>query len=70
MIFARRLKNEGHTRQFTIERSSSSGWVAREGDEGASAKTSNIRDWHQVEATIALFQMKASALKDEGWAEA
>jgi hypothetical protein len=28
-----------------------------------------IRDWRHVEATIALFELKASALRNEGWRE-
>ena len=68
MIFTKRLAGQGHTRQFTIERHTASGWVAREQDDRAT-RTSVIRDWRHVEATIALFELKASALRDEGWAE-
>ena len=68
MIFAKRLAGQGHTRLFTIEHNVASGWVAREQDEQAT-HTSLIRDWRQVEATIALFELKASALRSEGWLE-
>ena len=44
------------------------GWVAREQDDRAT-RTSMIRDWRQVEATMALFELKASALRNEGWLE-
>ena len=67
MIFAKRFAAQGQTRQFTIEHARS-GWVAREQDD-RSTRTSLIRDWGHVEATIALFELKASALRNEGWAE-
>jgi hypothetical protein len=68
MIFTKRLAGQGHTRQFTIERHTAAGWLAREEDDRAT-RTSMIRDWRHVEATILLFELKASALRDEGWAE-
>jgi hypothetical protein len=68
MIFAKRLTGQVHTRVFTIEHHAASGWVAREQDEAAT-HTSMIRDWRQVEATMALFELKASALRSKGWLE-
>lgn len=68
MIFAKRLAGQGHTRLFTIEHHVASGWVAREQDDRAT-HTSMIRDWRHVEATMALFELKASALRNEGWLE-
>jgi hypothetical protein len=68
MIFAKRLAAEGHTRLFTIEHHVASGWIAREQDDRAT-RTSLIRDWRHVEATMALFELKASALRNEGWLE-
>ena len=67
MIFTKRFAAQGRTRQFTIEHADS-GWVAREQDDRAT-HTSIIRDWRHVEATMALFEMKATALRNEGWAE-
>jgi hypothetical protein len=69
MIFARRLVNQGRIKQFTIERGSDAGWIAQEEDERAEPKTNTIRDWHHVEAIMVVFDMKASALRDQGWAE-
>jgi hypothetical protein len=68
MIFAKRLAGQGHMRLFTIEHDASLGWVAREQDDRAT-HTSMIRDWRHVEATMALFELKASALHNEGWLE-
>ena len=68
MIFTKRLAARGQTREFTIERHNISGWIAREQDDSAT-RTSMIRDWQHVEAAIALFELKASALRNEGWSE-
>lgn len=68
MIFAKRLAAQGHTRLFTIEHNEASGWTAREQDDRAT-RTSTMRDWRHVEATMALFELKASALRNEGWLE-
>jgi hypothetical protein len=68
MIFTRRLAARGQTCEFTIEHAAASGWVARE-QHDRSTRTSVIRDWRHVEATMALFELKASALRNEGWAE-
>jgi hypothetical protein len=67
-IFTKRLAGQGQTRQFTIERHDVAGWIAREQDDRAT-RTSMIRDWQHVEAAIALFELKASALRSEGWAD-
>ena len=68
MIFTKRLAGEGHSRQLTIERSITSGWIARE-HEDSDIRTSLLRDWRQVEMVIALFELKALALQNQGWSE-
>ena len=68
MIFSKRFAAPGQIRQITIERNLDSGWIAKEQTDGV-VRTSLLRDWRHVEATIALFDLKASALRDEGWAE-
>jgi hypothetical protein len=68
MIFAKRLATEGHSRQFTIERSITSGWIAREHDD-SDIRTSVFHNWQQVEMAIALFELKALALQNQGWSE-
>jgi hypothetical protein len=68
MIFAKRLAGPELTRLFTIEHHADSGWVAREQDERAT-RTSMIRDWRHVEAMMVLFELKVSALRNEGWLE-
>jgi hypothetical protein len=67
MIFSKCLTGQGQRRLFTIEQAAS-GWVARE-QHDSSTRTSLIRDWRLVEATMALFELRASALRNEGWSE-
>lgn len=69
MIFTKQLSGQGHTRLFTIEHHNVSGWVAREEDDRAATRTSVMRDWRHVEAMMALFELKATALRNEGWLE-
>ena len=68
MIFTKRLATEGHSRQLTIERSITSGWIAREQNDSA-IRTSLLHDWQRVELAIAIFEIKALALQDQGWSE-
>lgn len=68
MIFVRRLAGQGRERLFTIERDTAAGWVAREQDDYAT-HISTIRNWRRVEAMMALFELKASALRNKGWLE-
>ena len=68
MIFTKRLASDGHSRQLTIERSRTSGWIAREHDDSA-IRTSLLHDWRRVELAIAIFEIKALALQDQGWLE-
>jgi hypothetical protein len=67
MIFKKRLTTTGHSRELTIERSLSC-WIAREHDD-TDIRTSLLRDWRQVERAIAVFELKALALQDQGWSE-
>jgi hypothetical protein len=66
MIFAKRLVRHGHMRLFTIEHDVGAGWVAREQDDRVT-HTRIIRKWGRVEAAVALFEQKASALRGDGW---
>lgn len=68
MIFTKRLATEGHSRQFTIERNITSGWIAREHDD-STIRTSLLHDWKRVELAMAIFEIKALALQDQGWLE-
>jgi len=69
MIFARRFSSQGHTRRFSVERDSVIGWAAREEEDKQIVKVMRFRDWHRVEQTIAMFDLKASDLRDQGWQE-
>jgi hypothetical protein len=69
MIFVRKLANDGHTRRFSIVLSTEAGWIAREESDRTPLHTSIIHDWARVEATMLLFDRKASDLRSQGWAD-
>lgn len=69
MIFMRKLANDGHTRRFSIALSTEAGWIAREESDRMPLRTSIIHDWAHVEATMLLFDRKASDLRSQGWAD-
>jgi hypothetical protein len=69
MIFVRRFSSEGHTRRFSVERDALVGWAAREEEDNQVVKVIRSRDWHRVEQMIAMFDLKALALRDQGWQE-
>ena len=69
MIFARYLSSQGHTRRFLVERDALVGWAVREEADDQVVRLSRYRDWHRVERMMALFELKASALRQDGWQE-
>jgi hypothetical protein len=69
MIFARRFRSAGHTRGFSVERDALVGWAVREEEDDRVVRMTRCRDWHRVESLMTLFQIKASALQQDGWQE-
>jgi hypothetical protein len=68
MIFIRRFSSEGQTRVFLVARDLD-GWAAREEENNRTIKVVHCQDWHRVERLIALFDLKASELQQDGWRE-
>ncbi|HEY7447060.1 MAG TPA: hypothetical protein VH702_02870 [Vicinamibacterales bacterium] len=68
MIFMRKLRSEGQTRAFTVQRDLE-GWAAREEENNHTVKVVHCHDWHQVERLMTLFELKASELQQDGWRE-
>jgi len=69
MIFARRFSSAGRTRGFLVERDASAGWAAREEEDNHVVNVVHCRDWHRVESMMAMFELKASKLQQDGWLE-
>jgi hypothetical protein len=68
MIFIKRLRSEGQTRAFKVERNLE-GWAVREEENNRTVKLVHCHDWHRVERLMALFELKASELQQDGWRE-
>jgi len=66
-MFAKILRHEGHTRQFTIRDAGAAGWEVREQQDDRITREIHYNDWHRVERAIAGFELKAALLERDGW---
>jgi hypothetical protein len=69
MLFAKRLVNEGHTREFVVDHAGDSGWEVREAEDNHVVRRALLHDWHRVESVIMRFGMEATQLERNGWIE-
>jgi len=68
MSFDRHLTGHGHFYRFVVTKDPA-GWEVREEEDTAVLRRAHREDWHRVERDIQLFEMRALALKREGWIE-
>ncbi len=68
MSLDRHLNSNGHLHRFVIERSLE-GWDVREEEDSIVLRHTHRDDWHRVERDMQLFEIRALALKREGWTE-
>ena len=68
MSLDRHLINHGHVHRFVVA-SDIGGWEVREEEDSAVLRRAHREDWHRVERDIQLFEIRALALKREGWSE-
>jgi hypothetical protein len=68
MSLDRCLINREHVRRFVVTRDLE-GWEVREEKDSAILTRAHRTDWHRVESDIHLFEIRALALKREGWIE-
>ena len=69
MIFAKRLFNGGHTREFIVDRTRDDGWEVREAQDNHVVKRARLHDWHRVESAMMRFGIEAMHLERNGWIE-
>ena len=69
-MYAKTLRNHGHTRRFTIRNTGSSGWEVLHEHDSVVIKSARYDDWHRVERAKAVFAVEASMLCESGWVEA
>ena len=68
MIFAKRLTKSEHVWQCCIQ-ADTGGWSIREESDGLPVTVASSRNWSRIEMRMALFDLKAVSLADNGWSE-
>jgi hypothetical protein len=67
-MFAKELRQEGHTRKFTIQERGGEGWEVREEQDDRVLKRVCYTDWHRVERALGIFNLQINELENRGWA--
>ena len=68
IMFAKELRQEGHTRKFTIQERGTEGWEVREEQDDRVLKRVCYTDWHRVERALSIFNLQIDELENRGWA--
>jgi len=66
-MFAKELRQEGHTRKFFIADRGPEGWEVREEADDRVLKQAVYTDWHKVERTMSVFNLQIVQLEGLGW---
>ena len=68
-MFAKELKQAGHTKRFTISQGGPEGWEVREEQDSHIVKQVFYQDWHRVERAAQIMTLRVSELQENGWQE-
>jgi hypothetical protein len=68
-MFAKELKQAGHTKRFTISNAGAEGWEVREEQDSHIVKQVFYQDWHRVERAAQIMTLRVSELEENGWQE-
>jgi hypothetical protein len=68
MRLSRHLSNETHVHDFMVTQDAD-GWDVREEEDSCILRQAHHDDWHRVERDTWLFDLRALALKENGWIE-
>jgi hypothetical protein len=66
-MFAKELRQEGHTRKFSIHDRGQAGWEVRDEQDDRVLKHMHYTDWHRVERTLSVFNLTIDELESRGW---
>jgi hypothetical protein len=64
--FIKSLRNDGHTRRYTIAMTDA-GWEVREEQDNRVVRRVEYQDWHRVERARRSITIEANQLQDAGW---
>jgi hypothetical protein len=68
-MFAKELKQAGHTKRFTISEAGNAGWEVRVEQDSEVVRRVYYTDWHRVERAALVMSLQVSELEDKGWRE-
>ena len=66
-MFAKELKQAGHTKRFTISQAASEGWEVRVEQDSEVVRRVHYTDWHRVERAVLMMSLEVSELEGHGW---
>jgi len=67
-MFAKELRQAGHTRKFSIVDKGNGGWEVRDVHDDRVLKQVCYTDWHRVERAMNMFTLQIDELESKGWA--
>jgi hypothetical protein len=68
-MFAKELRQAGHTKRFTISEAGSDGWEVRVEQDSHIVRRVCYTDWHRVERAALVMSLQVSELEASGWRE-
>ena len=68
-MFAKELRQAGHTKRFSISSAGSDGWEVRVEQDSEVVRRVYYTDWHRVERAALLISRQVSELEEDGWLE-
>jgi predicted alpha/beta hydrolase family esterase len=68
-MFAKELRQAGHTKRFTISEAGNEGWEVRVEQDSEVVRRVHYTDWHRVERAVWMMSLQVSELEDNGWLE-
>ena len=68
-MFAKELKQAGHTKRFSISEAGAAGWEIRVEQDSEVVRHVYYTDWHRVERAAMVMSLQVSELEDSGWRE-
>ncbi|MEO6236658.1 MAG: hypothetical protein ABIQ52_06630 [Vicinamibacterales bacterium] len=66
-MFDKELRQEGHTRRFSIRERGGDGWEVRAEQDNRVLKEVCYTDWHRVERALSVFTLQIDELESRGW---
>ena len=66
-MFAKELKQAGHTRRFTISEAGKEGCEVRVEQDSRIVRRVCYTDWHRVERAALMMSLQVSELEQNGW---